>query len=257
MDLGLKGKVAIITGGGSGIGRVTAHILGDEGANVVIADVNEDGIKKVVAEVENRGVEALGIKTDVSRLEQTDNMAKLTMEKFGRIDILIHGAVYFYVQPFMKTSPDEWEKVVKVAQFGAMNCSRSVLESMVSAKKGRIIFIGSDAGRIGDAYQPIYSGTKGAIVAFSKSLAQDVGRHGITVNVVSPALVVTEESKAILTKMYGLDDEKRAQKLFSSYPVRRLGTSEDIANMIVFLASDKASDITGQTISVNGGYCML
>ena len=161
------------------------------------------------------------------------------------------------MKPFMKTSPDEWEKVVRVAQFGAMNSSRSVLEFMINEKWGRIIFIGSDAGRVGDAYQPIYAGAKGGIMAFAKSLAQDVGKNGITVNVVSPSLVITEENKQILTQMYGLDDEKRAKKLYSVYPVRRLGVPEDVAYMVAFLASEKSSDITGQIISVNGGFCMV
>ncbi|MDY6973663.1 MAG: SDR family oxidoreductase [Thermodesulfobacteriota bacterium] len=256
MDLGLKGKVAVITGGGSGIGRITAHMFADEGANVVVADVNEEGINNVAEEVKKRGVESLAIKTDVTKLEQTDNMAKSAIDKFGKIDILVHGAAYFYVVPFMKTKPDEWEKVVRVAQFGAMNTSKSVLESMMSSKSGRIIFIGSDAGRTGDPYQPVYAGAKGAIIAFLKSLAQDVGRNGITVNMVSPALVLTDENKAILTELYGLDDEKKSKRLLSSYPVRRLGTSEDISNMIVFLASEKGSFVTGQIISVNGGFCM-
>ncbi len=257
MDLGLQDKVAIITGGGRGIGRIIAHTLAEEGANVVIADLNEDGANKVAQEIKERGAESLAIKVDISQLEQTDNMARLTLEKFGKIDILVQSAVFFSVQPFMKTSPDVWQQVVKVAQFGAMNCSRSVLESMMGAKSGRIIFIGSDAGRVGDPYQPIYAGAKGAVMSFAKSLAQDVGRFGISVNVVSPALVATEENKAELTKMYGLDDESRAKKLLSVYPLKKLGTSEDIAYMVIFLVSDKAGNITGQVISVNGGYCMV
>ena len=127
----------------------------------------------------------------------------------------------------------------------------------MGAKSGRIIFIGSDAGRVGDPYQSIYAGAKGGIVAFSKSIAQDVGRFGITVNVVSPALVETEENREVLKTMYGMGDEKQAKKFLSAYPLRRIGTSEDIAYMVAFLASDKAGDITGQTISVNGGYCMV
>ena len=257
MDLGLKDKVAIVTGGGSGIGRIIAHTLADEGANVVIADLNEAGAKKVAQEVKDRNVDSLAVKTDVSKLEETDKLVASVVNRFGRIDVLVHGAAYFNVQPFMKTLPEEWEKVVKVAQFGAMNCSRSVLEHMIKAKWGRIIFIGSDAGRVGDAYQPIYAGAKGAIMAFAKSLAQDVGRYGVTVNVISPSLVMTEENKDILTQMYGLDDEKRAKKLYSVYPVRRLGTPEDVANMVAFIASEKAGDVTGQVISVNGGFCMV
>lgn len=257
MDLGLRDKVAIITGGGSGIGRITAHMFAEEGARVVVTDINEAGAAKVAAEVREKGVEAIAKGCDVGKLEETDGLAQAAMDQFGRIDILIHGAAFFSVQPFMKTAPEEWEKVIKVGQFGAMNCSRSVLPHMINAGSGRIIFIGSDAGRTGDSFQPVYAGAKAAIMAFAKSLAQDVGRYGVTANVVSPALTLTEENRQILTQMYGLDDEKRAKKLLSAYPVGRLGTSEDVAAMIVFLASQRAGDITGQVISVNGGFCMV
>ena len=128
---------------------------------------------------------------------------------------------------------------------------------MIEQKNGRIIFIGSDAGRVGDSYQPIYASGKGGIIAFSKSLAQDVGPKGITVNVVSPGLIMTEENKKILMEQYGLGDEKSAKKLYAAYPMRRIATPEDVANVVAFLSSDKAGFITGQTISVNGGYCML
>ena len=258
MDLGLRKKVAIVTGGGSGIGRIIAHTLADEGADVVVADVNEEGAVKVAEEVTKKGVEALAIQNDVSQLEETNKMADKTMERFGRIDILIHGAAVFNVRPFMETCPDEWEKVIRIGPVGAMNCSRSVLQHMISAKGGRIIFIGSDAGRTGgDCFQSIYAGAKGGVMAFAKSIAQDMGRHGITVNVISPTLSLTEENRKILYELYGLDDEKRAGELLPAYPERELGPSKDIANMVAFLASGRAGDITGRIISVNGGYCMV
>jgi len=131
------------------------------------------------------------------------------------------------------------------------------MNHMIERKSGRIIFIGSDAGRVGDAYQPIYASGKGGIIAFCKSIAQDVGPKGITANVVCPALTMTEENKAYLNKIYGLEDEKRAKRLYSAYPMRRIGTPEDIADMVAFLSSERASFITGQVISVNGGYCMV
>jgi NAD(P)-dependent dehydrogenase (short-subunit alcohol dehydrogenase family) len=257
MDFGLRKKVAIITGGGSGIGRIIAHMLAEEGADVVVADINGEGATKVATEVRKKGVESLAIQSDVGQLEETNKLAEKTIERFGRIDILIHGAAFFNVQPFMKTSPDDWEKVIRIGQVGAMNCSRSVLVHMISAKGGRIIFIGSDAGRIGDSFQPIYAAAKAGIMAFAKSIAQDMGRHGITINVVSPALTLTEENRTILNDMYGLNDEKRASRLLFAYPMRKLGTSEDVASMVVFLASERAGDITGQIISVNGGFCMV
>jgi len=170
---------------------------------------------------------------------------------------LVHNAALFSVKPFMDTPVEKWKDIIGVSQMGALNCCRSILKQMIEQKDGRIIFIGSDAGRVGDAYQPIYASGKGGIIAFSKSIAQDVGPKGITVNVVCPALVMTEENKPILEQLYGLNDEKRAQKLYVAYPMRRLGRPEDIANLVAFLSSNRAGFITGQTISVDGGYCML
>jgi NAD(P)-dependent dehydrogenase (short-subunit alcohol dehydrogenase family) len=257
MELGLKGKIAIVTGGGQGIGRIIVHTLAKEGVKSVIADINTEGGGRVAEEVKDFGGEAVIIETDVSKLEDTEKLSTITLEKFGKIDILIHSAAFFSVKLFMDTPVESWKDIIGVSQMGAFNCCKSVLKPMIEQRSGRIIFIGSDAGRIGDLYQPIYASGKGGIIAFSKSIAQDVGPKGITANVVCPALVETEENKKILEQMYGLADQKRAQKLYSAYPMRRLGRPEDIAHLVVFLCSDKAGFITGQTISVNGGYCML
>ncbi len=257
MDLGLKGKVAIVTGGSQGVGRIIAHTLSKEGVRTVIADINTEGGDKVLKEVKDIGSEAVMIKTDVSKLEDTERLCVSTLEQFGRIDILVHNAAIFSVKPFMDTPVEKWKDIIGVSQIGAFNCCRSVLKQMIEQRDGRIIFIGSDAGRIGDPYQPIYASGKGGIIAFSKSIAQDVGPKGITVNVVSPALVATEENKPTLEQLYGLSDEKRAKKLYAAYPMRRLTTPEDVANLVVFLCSTRAGFITGQTISINGGYCML
>ncbi len=257
MDLGLTGKVAIVTGGSRGIGRIIAHTLAKEGAKVVIASTNTDCGNKVVKEVKDLGGEAIMIKTDVGRLEETENLCSKTLEKFYKVDIMIHNSASFSYKPFLETPVEVWGNIMDVILIGALNCCRSVLKQMTKQRSGRIIFMGSDAERVGDRYQSIYASAKGAVIAFAKSLAQDVGPKGITVNVVSPALVVTEENRELYTQMFGLADEKKASRLFSIYPMRRSGTPEDVANLVAFLSSDKACFITGQTICVNGGYCML
>jgi len=257
MDLGLIGKVAIVTSGSRGIGRIIVHTLAKEGAKVVIASTNTDRGNKVVKEVKDLGGEAIMIKTNVSKLEETKSLCSKTLDKFWKVDIMIHNAASFSYKPFLETPIEVWENIRDVILVGALNCSRSVLKQMTKQRSGRIIFMGSDAERVGDRYQSIYVSAKGAIIAFAKSLAQDVGPKGITVNVVSPALVVTEENRELYTQLYGLNDEKRTNKVYSSYPMRRLGTPQDVANLVAFLSSDKASFITGQTICVNGGYCML
>ena len=257
MDLGLKDKVTIITGGGQGVGRIMAHSFAKEGAKVAIEDFKKETAEVVVKEIKAFGGEALCIQSDVSSLADMEKMTSEVLGAFGKLDILVHNAVKFSVKPFMDTPPDEWPGIIGVSQIGAFNCCRAVLPKMIEQRSGRIIFIGSDAGRVGDAYQPIYASAKGGIVSFCKSLAQDCGPKGVTVNVVSPALIMTEENKPILDTQYGLADEKRAKKLYAAYPMRRIGLPEDVANLVLFISSERAGFITGQTISVDGGYCML
>lgn len=256
MDLGLNGKVAIITGGGQGVGRIMAHGFAREGAKVVIGELNKEAADKVVKEIEGFGGQAVAVKSDVSSIEDMEKVAGEAIKAYGKIDILVHNAAMFSIKTFLDTPVSDWSKIIGVIQIGAMNCCKAVLPSMIEKKSGRIIFIGSDAGRVGDAYQPVYASAKGGIVSFCKSIAQDLGPKGIAVNVVSPALVMTEENKNVLDTVYGLGDEKRAKKLLSAYPLRRVGVPDDIANIVLFLSSENAGFITGQTISVDGGYCM-
>lgn len=253
MDLNLKGKVAVVTGAAMGIGRQIALTFAEEGANVVIIDLLEEKAKNVAKEVESLGVEALAIKADITKMEEVEEMAKATIDRFGKIDVLVNNAGTWVVKYFMQTNPDDWRKEVDVCLYGVLNCTKAVLQGMINQKSGRIINIGSDAGRVGEPIFPVYSGTKAAVIAFSKALAKDVARHNILVNVICPSAVLTESTKESLK----LDEEARVQKMLSFYPLRRLATTQDIANMVVFVASDRANCITGQTISVNAGYCMV
>ncbi len=257
MDFGLKDKVAIITGGAQGIGRVIARTLAQEGAKVVITDVNEERGNKVAKECQALGVEALMVKADVSRFEEVDTLVKTTMDRFKKVDILVHNAITFLVGPFAKLPKDTWGRVIEVGLYGALNCSKVVIEPMIAQKKGRIINIGSDGGRTGDQSQAVYSAAKGGIISFTKSLAQEVGQYGITVNCVSPRITLTEENREILDKIIGKEGEEKRKRILSMYPLRKLGTGEDVADMVIFLASERAGHITGQTISVNGGFCMI
>jgi NAD(P)-dependent dehydrogenase (short-subunit alcohol dehydrogenase family) len=253
MDLNLKGKVAIVTGAAMGIGRQIALTFAEEGANVVIADLVEEKAKNVAKEVKSLGVEALVIKTDITKMEEAEEMARATIDRFGKIDILVNNAGTWVVKYFMQTSKEDWQKETDVCWYGVLNCTKAVLQSMINQKSGRIINIGSDAGRVGEPFLPVYSGAKGAVVAFTKGLAKDVARHNILVNVICPSTVPTESA----TESLRLDEEERMRKTLSFYPLRRLTTTQDIANMVVFLASDRANCITGQTISINAGYCMV
>lgn len=257
MDLGLTGKVAIVTGAAQGIGRVVAKTLAQEGASVVIADIQEEKGKAVAQECQALRVKSLFVKTDVTKYEEVDNLVKTAVKELGRLDVLVHDAAVFVIGPFFKLPRDTWAKAIDVALYGAMNCGRAAAEAMMAQKKGRIIFVGSDAGRTGDPSQTAYSAAKGGIMAFSKSLAQDVGPSGITVNVVSPGLTMTAENKELLDKLIGKEGEERRQRVLMMYPLRKLGTAEDVAHVAVFLASEGAGHVTGQVLSVSGGYSMV
>ena len=256
MDLGLKGKVVIVTGSSQGIGRVIVRTFAEEGANVVIADVQDEAGNKVAQECKSKGVDAIYVKTDVSKLEETDKLVKATLDKFSRVDVLVHDAAAYSLGRFVERPLEEWDKVIAVCQYGAMNCSRSVLGPMIEQKSGSLINIGSDGGRIGEANQAVYSGAKGAVISFTKAVAQEVGRFGIRANVVCPSITLTEENMPFIETVYFKDAERKKRAL-ALYPLRKFGTGEDVANTVAFLASDKAGHITGQTISVNGGFCML
>lgn len=255
MELKLKGKVAIVTGASRGIGEVIVKTFAQEGANVVIADILLEPAEQLAATCRKMGVQALAVKTDVTKLEEAQKLAKATIDKFGRIDILVNNAAVFSVSTFVKAPWDEITMVVDVCEWGVFNCTRAVLDTMVNQKSGRIVNIGSDAGRIGEIYQAVYSAAKGAVIAFTKVIALEVGRYGITANVVSPSITVTDANKEIAERNY-LKDEETTKKVLSFYPLRKLGKPEDIANMVGFIASERAGHLTGQIISVNGGYCM-
>lgn len=263
MELNLKDKVAIVTGGSSGIGRVICKTFAREGAKVVVFARNEERGNKVKDECSALGVDSLFIKTDVTDQEMVARGVNhvLHSERFGKIDILVNNAVPYarqgeYIQPFLEQPPLIAKEFVDVVLHGSINCTRAVLKSMIEQKSGRIVYIGSDAGRIGDGYQAVYAAAKAGVVGFMKSIAQGLGRYNILANVVSPALTITEEDLPMLTKNYGWGTEEGEAKLTKAYPLRKLGTAQDVANMVVFLCSDLAGDVTGQVIGVDGGFCM-
>jgi 2-hydroxycyclohexanecarboxyl-CoA dehydrogenase len=264
MELELKDKVAIVTGGGWGIGKAAAMGFADEGARVVIADLDEGRGISTVQELRDKGSEALFTKVDVSSWPEVEQAVASTVKEFGQIDILVNNAGAWRIEFFTKQPREDWAVQVDVCYYGTLNFTKAIIDHMVSRKTGSIINVASDAARVGEPNQPIYAGAKAAVVGFSKSLAKEVGRHGIRVNVVCPSLTTVERRVEMEEQMKQQDPEKYAayeeqmKKAVRLYPMRKLGKPEDLANMIVFLASDfRAGHVTGQTISVNGGYCMV
>jgi 2-hydroxycyclohexanecarboxyl-CoA dehydrogenase len=263
VNLNLGDKTVIVTGGGSNIGRAIVLAFSREKANVVIADIDETQGQKVAKEAVALGGKVLAIKTDITSYDSVAAMVKKTLEEFEKIDILVNNAGWTLDRLFIEKPRSELEKEVSINFWGVINCIRAVLDGMIERKYGKIISIGSDAGRMGEYREAIYGACKGGVMAMSKSLARELGRYSINVNVVCPGVTVPESPeyagelsmwRGPMAEVFTPEAQEKAAK---AYPLRRLGKPEDIANAVVFLASDAASFITGQTISVSGGYTMM
>jgi len=267
MDLELKDKTAIVTGGGSNIGRGIVLRLAKEGANVIIADIDEKQGQKTAGDAGKLGGggKTIAVKTDATSYDSVKAMVEQVIREFGRVDILVNNLGWDEYKLFIDTTPELWDKIIALNYRANLNMTKTVLPYMMDQKSGRIVNIGSDAGRAGEYREAVYAGTKGAVIAFSKSIAKEIGKYGITVNVVCPGVVVPQmtEVKGELSMwkegegMAAVFTPEIQQKAKASYPLRRLGTPEDIADVVAFLVSERAGYITGQTISASGGYTMM
>ena len=263
MDLNLADKTVIVTGGGSNIGRAIVLAFASEKSNVVIADIDEKQGQKVAEEAASLVGKVMAIKTDVTSLDSVEAAVNRTLEQFGRLDILVNNVGWTSDRLFIEKPRSELEKEVNINLWGVINCTRAVLNHMIERKYGKIISIGSDAGRMGEYREAVYAACKGGVIVLSKSLARELGRYGININVVCPGVTVPESPefagefsmwKGPMSQVFTPEAQEKAAR---AYPLRRLGKPEDIAHAVVFLASDAASFITGQTISVSGGYTMM
>jgi len=262
MELGLKGKTVIVTGGGSNIGRAISMAFAREGSNVVIAEIDEGQGQKVAEQAKGLDGEVIVVKTDVTRLADVESAVKKTLEKFKKIDVLVNNVGWDIPQFFMETSEDFWDRVISLNYRCDLNCIKTVLPHMIAQKSGAIVSIGSDAGRVGEFRESVYSGCKAAVIGLSKAVAREVGRYGVRLNVVCPGVVVPDPKdigersmwKGGVGETFTPDVQEKAAK---TYALRRLGKAEETANAVVFLASEAANYITGQTLSVSGGYSMM
>ena len=263
MELNLAGKAVVVTGGANNIGRGIALAFAAEKARVLIADIDEERADRVASEA--GGAEVAVQRTDVSSWESAQSMAARAVELFGRIDVLVNCAGGTIDRLFLEKPREEWEREVAIDFWGFINCSRAVLDPMVEQRSGAVVSLSSDAGRMGEWRETVYSGTKAGIIAMSKSLAREMGSKGIRFNVVCPGFTPGKrdaggdfgEGSMWSGKQGEQFPEELLEKIAKSYPLRRLGTPEDIAPAVLFLASEAASYITGQTLSVSGGYTMM
>ncbi len=249
MDLQLRGKVAIVTGGASGIGKKTAEFFVEEGVRVALVDVNAEGLEKEVGALKRSGGEAAGFSCDVRAEESVSGMVKKVIANFGTIDFLVNSAgVGGSLKALESTPQAEWQKLLDINLVGTIHCCKAVMPVLRDKNSGRIVNIASEAGVSGEKGLEIYAASKGGVISLTKSLAKDLGRYKVTVNTVAPAFVHSPMTAYVTPEL--------EQKWLKMYTIKRLGEPEDIASMIVFLCSSRCSWITGQTISVNGGFSM-
>jgi len=261
MDLELKGKSVVITGAARGIGLATAKLIASEGAKIGIIDYHPENTAQAVSILKSHyGVECASVVTDISKYEDVIAARDTLAAELGPADILIHCAAVDDQKPFLESGPADWQRVVSVVLYGSLNCLHAYAGAMAGQGGGRIICLASDSARIGQARLSYYAAAKAGVIALCKSVAQELGRNGVAINVVSPGATNTEmrqERETRLAAEMGPEKyDRRTKNVLRLYPLGRIGDPDDIASAILFLSSARASWITGQVLSVNGGFTM-
>ncbi|ASC66866.1 2-hydroxycyclohexanecarboxyl-CoA dehydrogenase [Achromobacter denitrificans] len=250
----LSGRIAIVTGGGGGIGGATCRRLAREGAAVGVLDLDQEAAAAVAAAIEAEGGRALALRCDITRREEVDAAVAAVESGLGPVDVLVNNAGWDIFKPFTKTAPAEWERLIAINLIGALHMHHAVLPGMAARKSGRIVNIASDAARAGSSGEAVYAACKGGLVAFSKTIAREHARHGITVNVVCPG--PTDTALFASYKEGAGNPEKLVEAFTRAIPLGRIGQPEDLPGAILFFASDDAAYVTGQVLSVSGGLTM-
>jgi len=264
MDLQLSGKSVIVTGSGSNIGRAIALAFAREGAKVAVIDIDAHQCDKTAHQAREMGAcDVLPLTTDVTNWDSVQQMAAATEKAFGSIDILVNNVGWTFDRLFMEKPREEWEKEIQLNLWSTINCTRAVLGTMVETGKGSVVNIGSDAGRMGEFREAVYGAAKAGVIAMAKSLAREYGRAGVRFNTVCPGTTMPDSDEEIgehsiwATGMKDWNTPDMRERIAKAYPLRRIGRPEDIADAVLFIASDRSGFITGQTLSVSGGYTMM
>ena len=252
----LKGKSALVAGGGGGIGRAVALALAGAGANTAVADIAKENAEKVSGEVQKLGVQGIACAVDLTQRAQVERAVSDIASQFGHIDILVNCQGWDRLEPFVESSEETWDKLLAINFKSVLYTAKAVLPHMISqGNGGKVVNIASDAGRVGSSWEAVYAGAKGAVIAFSKTIAREVARYKINVNVVCPGLTETPLLNAVRTQSE--QTAKIIDAVTKATPFRRAAQPEEIAAAVLFLASPAAQFITGQTLSVSGGLTMV
>ena len=249
----LGGRVALVTGGGSGIGRAICERLARDGARVAAADVNLRTAEETAASILHAGGQARPVLMDITDFARVSEAVDDLQAAWGPVDILVNNAGWDRMQPFVDTTPEFWDTVIAINLRGPIHCCRAVLDEMIARKSGKIIFISSDAARVGTSGEAVYTACKGGVTAFAKSLARELAPQRINVNVVCPGPTDTP----LIQRMAAEDSPKLVEALARAIPFRRMARPEEIAAAVAFFASADADFITGQVLSVSGGLTMV
>ncbi|HHY68016.1 MAG TPA: beta-ketoacyl-ACP reductase [Alicyclobacillus sp.] len=246
----MEGKVAIVTGAARGIGAAVAKQLASEGARVGVFDLNVEGAKEVVAEIQSMGSDGLALSCDVSKADQVETCFRQVVDSFGRLDIVVNNAGVIRDNLLYKMTEDDWDTVIDIHLKGTFLCSREGQKYMVPQRYGKIVNVSSTSA-LGNRGQTNYSAAKAGIQGMTRTMAIELGPFGINVNAVAPGFIATEMTRATAARI-GISFEQLTEEFVKSNPIRRVGTPEDIAKAVAFLASDDAAYITGQTLYVAG-----
>jgi len=247
-------RVALVTGGASGIGRQVCLALAADGCAVAVADIDESGAEDTVAQVTDVNGTAIAVRLDITDAESVEQGWLRVTEELGPAGVLVNCAGWDEFKPFLDTDEDFWDTIIELNFKGMMRTTRACLPSMIEQGWGRIINISSDAGRVGSSLEAVYSGAKGGVIAFTKTIAREVARKGVTANVVCPGPTAT----ALLDEIAeaSSDGERILAAMANAVPMKRVGTPEEVAGAVVYFASEQAGFTTGQTLSVSGGLTM-
>jgi 2-hydroxycyclohexanecarboxyl-CoA dehydrogenase len=251
----VSNRTAFVTGGAQGIGRGIATTLGGQGFKVAVVDLNLEAAQATAASITEAGGTAVAVQADITDTGSVQAAVKTVTDELGPVEIVVNNAGWDDFMPFLQTTEDFWDRILDINFKGALRVTQAVVPGMAERGWGRVINIGSDAGRVGSSLEAVYSGAKGGIIAFTKTLAREVARNGITANTVCPGPTDTPALRTF-TASSGQDAEKVLAGMVRGVPMRRLAQPEDVAAAVAFFASDAAGYITGQTLSVSGGLTM-